>query len=365
MQEKHKYYKPLYLNKMRKIKNLWIYPFILMVMVLMLTNSCKKDKAEVPELTTAAVTNIMQKTANCGGNITSDGEASVTARGVCWSTAQTPTISDNKTTDGSGTGSFVSNITGLTANTTYYVRSYATNSEGTGYGSAVSFTTLGSDIIFNPNLTYGTMTDIDGNTYKTITIGSKDNLTSQTWMAENLKVTRYRNGDPIPYVTNGDTWHNLTTGAYCDYNYTPGNSKIYGHMYNLFSIIDSRNIAPAGWHVPTAAEWNTLINYLGGESIAGGKLKEIGTTHWISPNTGASNSSGLTVLPGGGGDDGGQFFAEISKMAIFWTSTVVPGGVTEPEDHGYYYMLNYNTEEVTFSNYGRGMCGFSVRCVMD
>src|ERR1035437_3671045 len=278
---------------MKKKNKIWIYPLVIMGMLLMLTN-CKKDENKtVPVLTTSAISNIATTVATCGGNISTDGGSTVTVRGVCWSIGTTSTIADSKTSDGTGVGNFTSAMTGLIANTTYYVRAYATNSEGTGYGSSVTFTTTSSGTIFNPNLTYGTVTDFDGNVYKTITIGSK------TWMAENLKVTHYQNGDPIPNETDATAWSNLTTGAYCDYNYTPSNSITYGHMNNLFSIIDSRTIAPAGLHVPTAIEWDTLINYIGGVSLAGGNLKEIGTTHWTSPNTGATNSSGMTILPGG------------------------------------------------------------------
>ncbi len=133
---------------MKKKRNIWTTPLLLMGMLLMLTNSCKKDDnnnnptGQIPVLTTTAVSNITQTTANCGGNITSDGGATVTVRGVCWSTNQNPTIADSKTTDGTGAGSFTSNITGLTGGTIYYVRAYATNSAGTGYGSAMSFTTI-------------------------------------------------------------------------------------------------------------------------------------------------------------------------------------------------------------------------------
>ena len=149
--------------------------------------------------------------------------------------------------------------------------------------------------VFNPSLTYGTLTDQDGNVYKTIVIGN------QTWMAENLRTTKYRDGSPIPNVTEITAWGNLTTGAYCNYNNTTSADTIatYGRLYNWYAAIDSRNIAPTGWHVPNDAEWETLIYYLGGYSVVGGKMKETGTTHWISPNTGATNESGFTALPSG------------------------------------------------------------------
>jgi uncharacterized protein (TIGR02145 family) len=135
--------------------------------------------------------------------------------------------------------------------------------------------------------------DIDGNVYRTITIGT------QVWMAENLRVTKFRNGDPIPEVKNDSVWRTLTASAYCNYNNDTAHLKIYGRLYNWFSIRDSRNIAPEGWHIPTNTELQTLLDYLGGDNVAGGKMKESGTTHWISPNTGATNESGFTALPGG------------------------------------------------------------------
>ena len=145
----------------------------------------------------------------------------------------------------------------------------------------------------NDEITKGTLTDIDGNIYKTIKIGN------QWWMGENLKTTRYRNGDTIPYVTDNIQWSTLNSGARCIINNNLKSLDIYGYLYNWFVILDSRNVAPYGWHIPSNSEWETLILYLGGDSIAGGKLREIGTTHWQYQNIGASNTSGFTALPGG------------------------------------------------------------------
>jgi uncharacterized protein (TIGR02145 family) len=160
----------------------------------------------------------------------------------------------------------------------------------------------------------GTVTDIDGNVYQTVKIGE------QWWMAENLKVTHYRNGDAIPNVTDNTEWPNLSTGAWCSYNNDAGNVSTYGLLYNWYTVADSRNIAPAGWHVPSDAEWQVLVDYLGGASVAGGKMKETGTTHWYSPNTGATNENGFSALPGGCRNYVGEFNT-IGGLAYFWSFT--------------------------------------------
>lgn len=159
-------------------------------------------------------------------------------------------------------------------------------------------------LIFNPGLTYGTMTDQDGNSYKTIVIGT------QTWMAENLRTTKYRNGDPIPNVTGPRAWMDLSSGAYCNYNNNTAYPPIYGRLYNEYAARDSRNIAPAGWHLPTFQDWRVLITFLdpvavfypdGSSSslIVGLKLKEAGSAHWPVGTTPATNASGFTAVPGG------------------------------------------------------------------
>lgn len=196
-----------------------------------------------------------------------------------------------------------------------------------------------------------TVTDIDGNLYHTVTIGT------QTWMVENLKTTKYRNGDPIPNVTDGTLWENLTSGAYCDYANTPGNSTTYGRLYNWFAVNDSRNIAPAGWHVPSDDEWSTLVEFLGGWEIAGGKLKETSTTHWFSSNYGATNESGFTALPGGVRDTYGAFYS-ISLNGFWWSSTEYSTAYAWLRDM--YYSSAYVGRNNSFKGYG-----FSVRCLRD
>lgn len=205
--------------------------------------------------------------------------------------------------------------------------------------------------------------DIDGNKYKTIKIGS------QLWMAENLKVTHYRNGDPIPNVTDRSEWGALTTGAYCNYDNNEANTEIYGRFYNWYAINDRRNIAPKGWHVPTDIEWKEFELYLGvrqseidnvsGRGInIGGKLKETGTVHWESPNTGATNESDFTALPGGISAGSAYSFSGMGKKASFWSSTAYDNR------NALFRQLVYdNTYIIRFSNLKQW--GLSVRCVKD
>jgi uncharacterized protein (TIGR02145 family) len=297
---------------------------------------------QVPILTTAAVSGVTETTATSGGFIYLDGGAPVTIRGVCWRTDSIPTVSDSKTIDGFGVGGFTSAIASLAPGTLYYVRAYAINSAGTGYGGIAPFRTVDSS---------GTVIDIDGNIYATVKIGD------QWWMAENLKVTHYRNGNEIPNVTDTSEWRGLFTGAYCNYDNNPANAAVYGHLYNWYAAHGSGIIAPAGWHVPTDDEWQTLADYLGDIATAGGKLKEAGTAHWTSPNTGATNETRFTALPGGVRFDDGSFL-DIHLGTAFWA-------VTQNADHGAFYRsLNYDDAEF-LRDFWPLRDGVSIRCIKD
>lgn len=235
-------------------------------------------------------------------------------------------------------------VTGLSSNTTYY---FAIKTADEVYNW--------SNISNNPSETTttssGTVTDIDGNVYQTVTIGT------QEWMAENLKVKHYSNGDSIPHVTDDATWSVLTSGAYCNYDNDEGNVATYGRLYNWYAVEDSRKIAPEGWHVPRDEEWQTLVDYLGGEAVAGGKMKEAGYEHWVDPNTGATNESGFTALPGGYRDYDGTFYG-MGDYASFWSSTEL--GSYDAWLRG----LGYGNARVSrLGNYKH--YGFSVRCVRD
>jgi uncharacterized protein (TIGR02145 family) len=318
---------------------------ILLIIGIICCNSCMKNP---PVVTTKSVSAITPVSAVSGGNVTGDGGAEVTAHGVCWDSSEKPTINSGKTVDGKGNGSYDSDITGLTENTTYYVRAYATNSEGTGYGNQIEFTTR-------------PLTDIDGNNYKTVKIGS------QVWMAENLKTTRYNDGTPIPDVTDDAQWSALTDGGYCWNNNDIANKNVYGALYNWYTVATNK-LCPAGWHVPSDNELQVLYITSGmsqeeadgtgwiGNGI-GGKLKEAGTIHWAVPNEGATDQYGFTALPGGVRYDYSQF-SDIGSFGAWWSSTV-----SDAWSAYNCILININSD-VCRMMYLKNS-GLSVRCLKD
>jgi uncharacterized protein (TIGR02145 family) len=187
--------------------------------------------------------------------------------------------------------------------------------------------------------------------YESVTIGN------QVWMKKNLDVNQYRNGDPIPEVKDSTQWTKLTTGAWCYYNNDSANGKIYGKLYNWYAVNDPRGLAPDGWHVASDEEWTLLLTYLGGENVAGGKLKEAGTTHWQSPNTGATNETGFSALPSGYHDKVRTFF-DIGINGAWWSST--EGGTAEAWFRTLGCIDSYLLRDC-FSK----RCGFAIRCVKD
>jgi uncharacterized protein (TIGR02145 family) len=315
---------------------------------------------ELPTITTASVSSITDSSAASGGTIDTNGGAAITSSGVVWYTVSNPTLESNigVTTENVASGSFVSNITGLNASTTYYVRAYASNSEGTAYGNEVSFTILEEDqgTIFNPDLTYGSMTDQDGNEYATIVIGT------QEWMAENLRTSTYNDGSSIEQVRDDDEWFGLSSPAWCYYNNTSNTDTIetYGALYNYYAAADtnSKNVCPIGWHVPSDAEWTVLTDYLGGEDVAGAKMKSIGTAYWQNPNhKHATNESGFSGLPGGSRVNDGAFNYR-GGYGDWWSAAELNA------KNAWSRYVGYNVSYVIRSNYGKEF-GLSVRCVRD
>lgn len=212
------------------------------------------------------------------------------------------------------------------------------------FGGIVMSCSSGEDVDKN------SVTDIDGNVYPTINLGK------QTWMSKNLEVSHYRNGDPIPEVQDWEEWKNLTTGAWCYYEINSEYGPVYGKLYNWYAVNDTRGLIPEGWHVPTDAEWTTLTNYLGGTIVAGGAMKDISL--WESPNTGATNSSGFTALPGGCRLNDGSFTSVYENG--FWWSTSEKN--TTSTSFGIARYISFFGEEIKKDVYIK-QSGFSVRCV--
>lgn len=307
-----------------KINNrFFVYLSILMGLILTLTNSCDKDDSIVKKDVIISWTNPTD---------------------ITLPTALS-TIQLNATADIPGTFTYTPPIgTVLSIGTAQNLKVDFTPTD------AVNYNLSTKTVIINVKGS-GTVTDYDGNVYNTVVIGT------QTWMVENLKVTHYRNGEDIPNVTDNTQWAYLTTGAYCNYNNDVSNSTTYGRLYNWYSVNDSRKIAPIGWHVPTDIEWSTLTTYLGGESVAGGKMKETGTTHWTSPNTGAFNSSGFTALPGGKRYSNGPY-DNLSYHGYWWSDTKSSTYTVWLRNMGYESSaVNSSVYVIEF--------GLSIRCLLD
>ena len=196
------------------------------------------------------------------------------------------------------------------------------------------------------------VTDIDGNSYSVVTIGS------QCWLGENLKVTHFRDGSAIPVVTDGTAWKNLMSPAMVSYNNDNANDATYGKLYNWYAIGDPRGICPEGWHVPHDYEWQVLTKYLDPENdFAGGRMKEAGTEHWMAPNAGANNSSGFTGLPGGMRFREGQF-EFMGQNGLFWSTR------EDGDFEGYFLTLTHYSPEAHRTVIYK-QSGFSCRCVKD
>jgi len=276
--------------------------FLIVFTVVLITtaiNSCKKEEQELTlTVITGNVSGITYHSAVCGVEWNGSDE-NLAEGGVCYSKKPGPTLNDGvsrfdpdrkETPSGLWFGP-------LAPNTKYHVRAYLNIFTGsavkTFYGQDIEFMTLEFDktIKFNPSLTYGSVSDIEGNAYKTIQIGK------QVWMAENLRSTRLNDNTPIPKVTFPETWSDIKTPGYnwCEED-SINFSTTYGARYNWFTVYTGR-LCPAGWHVPSDYEWETLVAFLGGPDVASTKLKETGNIHWNSPNDGATNESGFTALP--------------------------------------------------------------------
>ena len=319
-----------------------------------------------PTVTTNSVSDITAIAATCGGNVTNAGSTSVTQRGVCWSTSQNPTVNNSHTTNGGGTGSFTSSITGLSANTTYYVRAYATNAAGTAYGEQRSFTTT------TPFTCGSTVYDYDNNPYNTEQIGQ------QCWMKENLRTTHYADGTSILHGSTIST----TTAYYYYPNNSNANVSTYGLLYNWKAVMRNtsssssnpsgvQGICPNGWHVPSDAEWTQLTNFVSGQNayLCSNNTEYIAkalasTTGWnISSNTCAvgniqssNNATGFGAMPAGYYLSNG--YPNFGNDAYFWSATEASSG------NAWIRYLDYNDATV-YRRSRYKYYGYSVRCLRD
>jgi uncharacterized protein (TIGR02145 family) len=313
--------------------------------LIIIYQACKKEEPKsFPVLTTSDVTYITTITAVGGGNITSDGGSAIVENGVCWNTSVEPTINDSMSTVAVGPADFSCDITGLMPNSIYYLRAYATNKDGTGYGNEVTFQA------------YAVM-DPDSNFYHSATIGP------QVWMTENLRTTRYNDSTEIPLVTDNFSWLTLTTPAYCWYENNIENKNIYGGLYNWYTI-NTGILCPSGWHVPVSYEWSYLRDeYLGGYEVAGGKLKAIGsieeeTGFWYLPNAGATNETGFSAVPGGTLNHNFGTFENMGYFGYYWLSDELDSA------NGFRFGTNYDTPAAGFAFEPKNG-GLSVRCIKD
>lgn len=315
----------------------------------------------LPTVTTSNITNILSTTATFGGDVTSDGNSVVTAKGVCWSTTQNPTISGNHTSNGQGLGVFSGQLTNLTSGTLYYVRAYATNSSGTAYGPQKEFATSSC-----PSTT---VNDIEGHTYTTISMGS------QCWMKENLRTTKYSNGTDIALGSNPNNYSSSAQAYYTHSNTVTQNSNdvIYGLLYNGYVVRSSNNVCPTGWHVPTNSEFIILMNYIKGNTnfqcnnIVNNIAKAMASaSYWNSSTVSCAigniptnnNGSGFSVLPSGTWEvsDGIEYVGQSSGI---WTSTSYSSVQN-------YYLYFMHSSATVSNNYG-GLSGgvYSIRCIKD
>jgi len=318
--------------------------------------------AELPTVTTTTPINIGESSTQLGGNVIDNGSIELIAKGICYSTNHNPTLFDSHTNSGTTAGEWATILTGISPLTTYYIRAYATNSMGTSFGGEIAFTTLAK-----PH-SAGTVTDIDGNVYKTITIGN------QTWMAENLKTSKYNDGSVIPYITDFELWRHAGTPAYCWPNNDIAYKETYGALYNWYTVTRAK-LAPTGWHVASINEWGTLKTYLMNNNyyvdnstskIAKSMVSKFGwnnstTTSAVGNDMTINNSSGFNAVPSGMRNPY-RDFTPIGIATYWWTPDM---SYNTTASYAYNISLFYDDSLLEVSDLDLPQTGFSVRCIKD
>ena len=319
-----------------------------------------------PTVITGSAQSITRNSANISAKVTSDGGGTISQTGFCWSTKEEPTINSAvKYSEDLKNLNFSVELLGLSKNTKYFVRAFAINEVGISYGNQVEFTTVNSsDIVI-----------IDGQEYNVITLGEKCFENSQLKvLEENLKVTKYANGDTIRYVRNKDEMMdalNKQEGAYCYYNFDTSFNKVYGKLYNKYALQDSRGLAPLGWRM---LEGEQMINAVSQEIGCGGSMKSIGTVEtgdgfWLQPNVGATNESGFNGQPGGFVI--GNEFKYMGEIGFWWGYRIIPNNswighfsLVNKDDRWFYinseiyfsWAFGFQINEISFA---------SVRCIKE
>jgi Fibrobacter succinogenes major domain (Fib_succ_major). len=277
----------------------------------------------------------------CGGMITSDAGGQIVSKGVCWSENPEPSITDSKavsTQEGNTYSCFVQN---LKSNTKYYIRAYATNSVGTNYGSVKSFTLW-------LNYQESPLKDIEGNEYKSVRVGE------QVWMQENLRTTKFQDGTSLTTLNLQSEWNEKNAPGY----YVNVDNVSFGYIYNGYAISANKNICPAGWHIPTQAEWETLINYLGGYSVAGDLMKGSATMYWGKSGNDVYNLSGFTALPNGYVGSDGTSHDKLQDASFFVSTFDAQGNPS-------FSTIESDLSSIQLSQTSSKVSGVSIRCIKD
>jgi uncharacterized protein (TIGR02145 family) len=356
--------------------NQYALGYTMIVLAAFMATGCDSvDQAEVPSVSTLRPTAITGHSAESGGIIDNSGTNPVTARGVVWNSTGNPTLEDNKgmTLDGKGAGSFNSTIGGLAPGITYYVRAYAKNQAGIAYGNQVSFATS-----LENNNSSGSLTDADGNEYRTVIIGQAE------WMAENLRVTHYNDGRPVAAINDDDAWANATTGAWSVYPFESidgffSKSEVmdtYGLLYNWYAV-ESGRLCPAGWRVPGDGDWRDLEGFVDTKFEAG--HPEWFRLGWRGHDAGqrlradhdfgfslkgsefhmpvvGTDDFGFTALAGGFRNFIGPFHSQ-GTYGYWWSSTPAEGGGAWIRGMGFTGVIKREAPSERH--------GFSVRCMRD
>jgi uncharacterized protein (TIGR02145 family) len=318
----------------------------------------------VPLVVTNGVHTVTEYSAIVGGVVRDDGGSEITSYGVCWDTLPDPDIEGNHKAFSEGTGPYSTSITNLELSTRYYVRAFAINKTGLGYGN---------EVVFRTNDT--PLTDIDGNVYPTVKIGE------QVWMAKNLEVTRYADGTPIPYIPEDEWWDSLRVDekGFCYYMNSTRNLDTYGALYSWSAAVNGQDsidpevqpiqgVCPDGWRLPSDGDWKKLELYLGmspqetdhksWRGRIGGKLKSTGIDHWLMPNEGATNETRFSALPAGDRFPRGEYF-NLRYSTFYWTSS------SYDEEYAWARGLGYLFDSVYRGHQDAKNFGFSVRCVKE